>query len=311
LGILFLLGAFMVLKEVNFPFFINTRTLAATVADDNYNRQQDINTMTKTIDHFSINDLFWVQIKEHLISFGFKGLPTDTHFTIGFDDRSPDINLHITKNTAAPSNKPKITIVTIDKTLLEQDINSLALKLLNKVLQPFDINEHKNKYDYNLGFVSFENIQNSSSASITEQGLIDSFKDISQIKSKTRLKIKGDIESRLENFAKSEVIQSTILDNIIELTDEFITLADGGMIISEENTVQVIRFNGKWFTLRTDLKPMDFVTILVNSDLAKLLYYKTKRALIIVKNSNTFDDTRQLNKPIRLVRQPPKEKIEA
>jgi hypothetical protein len=265
--------------------------------------------MTKTIDHFSINDLFWIQLKEHLISFGFKGLPTDTHFTIGFDDRSPDINLHITKNTTDPTNKPKITIVTIDKTLLKLDINSLALKLLNKILQPFDINEHKKQYDYNLGFISFENLKNSSSASITEQSLIDSFNDISKIKSKTRLKIKGDIESRLENFVKSEELQSAIFENIVELTDDFTNFADGGMLISEENTVQVILFNDKWFTLRTDLKPLDFVTIFVNSDIAKLLFYKTKRALVTVKNSNTFDDTRQLNKPIRLVRQQTKKDI--
>ena len=264
--------------------------------------------MTKTIDSLSINDLFWVQIKEHLISFRFKGIPIDTHFTIGFDERSPDINLHITKNTADPTNKPKITIVTIDKTLLKQDINSLALKLLNKILQPFDINEYKSKYDYNLGFISFENLQNTNSVSITEQGLIDSFKDISEIKNKTRLKIKGDFENRLETFAKSEKLQSEIFDNIVELTEEFTTLVDGGMIISEDNTVQVIRFNDKWFTLRTDLKPIDFVTLLVNSDLAKLLFYKTKRALVIVKNSNTFDDTRQHNKPIRLVRQQSQEK---
>jgi hypothetical protein len=267
--------------------------------------------MTKSIDYFSINDLFWVQIKEHLISFGFKGLPTDIHFTIGFDNRSPDINLHITKNTTDHTKKPKITVVTIDKTIFEQDINYLVLRLLNKVLQPFDINKHKNQYDYNLGFISFENMQSSSSASITVQGLIDSFKDISEIKRKTRLKINGDFESRLENFAKSEVIQSSIFENIVELTDEFTTFANGGMIISEENTVQVIRFNDKWFTLRTDLKPIDLLTILVNSDLAKLLYYKTIRALINVKNSNTYDETRQMNKPIRLGRKQSKEKKEA
>lgn len=266
---------------------------------------------SKALDYFSISDLFWVQIKGHLISFGFKGLPADTHFTIGFDSRSPDINLHITKNTTDQTNKPKITIVTIDKKLLEQDNNSLAINLMNKVLQPIDINHYIRKYDNKIGYISFENLQNSSLASITEQGLIDSFKDTYEIKRKTRLKIKGEIESRLENFAKSEEIQSAIMENIVEFNNDFSTFADGGIILTEEETVQVIRINDKWFTLRTDLKPTDFMTILVNSDLAKLLYYKTKRAIVIVKKSNSFDDTREHNKPIRLIRQETKEIIKS
>lgn len=257
--------------------------------------------MIKNIDYFSINDLFWIQIKEHLISFGFEGLPKDTHFTIGFDDRIPDINLHITKNTKDHTNKPKITIVSINKTILKQDINSLILKLLNKTLQPFDINSYKSNYDYNLGFISFENFQNS--VSMTENGLINSFKDLLKIKKKTRLKIEGDIESRIQTFAKSEKYQSAIIENMIELTDELDTLENGGIIISEDNILQVIRFNDKLFTFRKDLKPIDFANIFVDSNLAKLLFYKTKRALVTVKKSNTFEDTKQYNIPIRLGRQ--------
>lgn len=261
--------------------------------------------MHKTFNHFSFNDLFWIQINEHFISFGFKGLPIDIHFTIAFNLRSKDINLHLTKNTVDPKNKPKITIVTIDKTVLYQDIDFLVSKLLNKVLILIDIKEYINNHDNNLGFISFENLLDSDSFSVIEQELTDRFKYSLKIKKKTRLKVEGDIESKLETFAKSDTIQSAMIESTFELTDEFTSLLDSGLLVSESNTVQVIRLKNKWFTLKTDFKAIDIVTILTNSEIAKVLSYKTKRGLVILKNSSTFEDTRQHNKPIRLVRQQP------
>lgn len=259
--------------------------------------------MTKTIDHISINDVFWVQFKSHLVSFGFKGLPDNIHFTIGFDDRSPDINLHITKNVADQTNKPKIRIACIDKILLEEIVPSLSVAMLNKFLQPIDLEELKRKYDYDLGFISLDSFEHSDRYSLTEQKLIDSFKDISKFKRKTRLKIQGDIENRLEAFSTSEEMQSLLLDNMVELTTEFQKPVDGGMIISEDSTLQVIRLNDKWFTLRTDLKPFDLLTTFINSKLANHLIWKTKRALVNIKNAETYADIQPLDKPVRLIRQ--------
>ncbi len=256
--------------------------------------------MTDTVDYISINDIFWVQIKSHLVSFGFKGLPDNVHFTIGFDDRSPDINLHITKNVADSINKPKIRIICIDKILLEEIAPSLSLAMLNKILQPIDLGELKRKYNYDLGFISFDNFEHSKTYSLTEQKLIDSFKDISKFKRKTRLKIEGDIEERLELFSISEDLQSSIFDNMVELTTEFQKPVDGGVIISEDNTLQVIRFNYKWFTIRTDLKPFDLLKAFINPKLENHLIWKTKRALVSIKYAETYADTKQLDKPVRL-----------
>ena len=259
--------------------------------------------MTKTINYISINDIFWVQFKSHIVSFGFKGLPDNIHFTIGFDDRSPDINIHITKNVADQTNKPKIRIACIDKILLEEIVPSLSIAMLNKFLQPIDLDELKRKYDYDLGFISFDSFEHSDTYSLTEQKLIDSFKDISKFKRKTRLKIEGDIEKRLVSFSTSEDLQASILDNMVELTTEFQKPVDGGMIISEDSTLQVIRLNDKWFTLRTDLKPFDLLTTFINSNLASRLIWKTKRALVNVKKAETYADTKSFDKQVRLIRQ--------
>jgi hypothetical protein len=134
--------------------------------------------MIKNINHIAFNDLFWFQIKPHLISFGFQGLPSDTHFTIGFDPRSSDINLHITKNVKDYKNKPKITVAKIDKTILEEDLEILLIKLLNKLMHPFDIQRYSSQFDYNLGFISLDNFQTLDGLPQTKQGLIDLFKEL-------------------------------------------------------------------------------------------------------------------------------------
>jgi hypothetical protein len=256
------------------------------------------------IDNISINDIFWIQFREHLLSFGFKGLPKDTHFTIVFDDKNPDINLHATKNVSNSKDKPQIKIVVIDKILLEEVIPSLTLLFLNKILQPLDMDEFKSKHKHGLKFISFDTLECLGTYSMTERVLINSFKDIAKFRQKTRLKIKGDIANRLEAIASSEDLQSLILKNMVELSNEFKKPVDGGIIISEENYLQVIRINDRWFTFRTDIKLFDILTAIVNPKLARHLIWKTKRALVAVKNADNYTDIKHLNKPVRLVKQP-------
>ncbi len=257
----------------------------------------------KTIDHISIKDIFWFQVKENLISFGFKGLPNGTHFTIVFDDKKPDINFHVTKNTSSSTDKPQIKIILINKELLAEVAPSFTIALLNKILRPIDIDELKKRYDYELGYIPFDKIEQPDSYILIERKLIDSFKDISRIRKKTRLKVGGDIGKRIEYLATSEEMRTFILNNMVELSTEFKNPIDGGIIISEENTIQVIRINNDWYTFRTKLKPFDLLTAFVNPELANYLIWKTKRALISVKNAKSYADTKHLNKPIRLVKQ--------
>ena len=138
------------------------------------------------INYISVNDYFWIRFVRQMINFGFQGLPKSVHYSISFSDKTPDINFHVTKEAEDPTNKPKITIVCMDKQLLQEWLKELLPKLplsfLNKILQPLDVIELKNKYDGNLGFISFESLKNTDEYLLTEQKLIDSFKEISKVK---------------------------------------------------------------------------------------------------------------------------------
>ena len=66
--------------------------------------------------NISLENIFWFEVKEYLMSFGLNELPKNIHYTIAFNPSSEYINLHISKNTNIKTDKPRITIAAIKKT---------------------------------------------------------------------------------------------------------------------------------------------------------------------------------------------------
>lgn len=253
------------------------------------------------IDHISVNDSFWIQIKSHLVSFGFKGLPKDVHFTISFNKNSNDWNIHITKNVGTSRDKPQIKIVVIDKLKLQELTSSIMLTILNVIFQPLNIIAIREQHQNNIGFIPMQILQSSELSATTEQRLIESFKDISRIKKQSRFKIEGDIQAGLENFADSQVIAQLLLNSIVDFPDNDDLNIDSGLLLTGSQTLYVFRIDGKWFEMRDDIELIDFLNPLVGFELAKHILWKTKRALVEIKFAKNFSDTAHLNNPIRLV----------
>jgi hypothetical protein len=249
----------------------------------------------------SINKLFWIKFSDHLISFGYKGLPKDIHFTFSFEKESKDFNFHITKNISGLKYKPQIKIILIEKKLFEVE-QEFGQWLLNKMLVPLDLDDLKKKHGNNLSYISYKCYNQGKFSSATRK-MVESFHKISKIKKKTRLKIQGDIEKEFNDIACSNELIDAMIDNIAELPTKFDTPTDGGIIIaSEDVSVHVIRIHDKWFTLSHDMKPEELLSLLLNSELAKRLIWKIKRSLIILKNANSSEDTKTFNNPIRLIK---------
>ncbi len=264
--------------------------------------------MNSIINNISINNTFWIQFRENLISFGYSGLPSNIHLTIAFDKKSPDLNFHITKNINNGEKKPRISIVYIEKKLFdkfEEDFVPIAISLMRRILIPFDLDELKSKFE--LGFVSFESLNDKNGELLFEGKFKDSFKDIAKVRKKTRLKIKGDIESKLESFFESEDVISSMLDKIIEFPKEFNKKVEGGIIFFDNKSISVIRIEDKWFTIKDDLTTLDFLSFFINPELSRSLIWKTKRAIILLKQANSYKDTEQFNSPIRIIRNKPSE----
>lgn len=256
------------------------------------------------VNNIYVKDHFWVRFLPQMINFGFPGLPKRVHYTISFSDKSPDINFHITKEVE--ESKPKITIVCMDKQLLKEWVEGIMPELLssflNKILQPLDIVKFKNRYDDNLCFISFENLKTSNEYLLTEQKLIDSFKEISKFKNKTRLEVKGNIKERLDNFVSSDELNDLVFKNSInDIANDFKRNVDGGIIISEKEVICVIRITNQWFLINQNFKEADLINEFIPLSIIRQINWKTKRALVVMKKAKSFEDTKHLNNPIRLI----------
>ena len=73
----------------------------------------------KKINWFKIKGLGWVQINPHLLSFGYKSLPKDVHFTISWNGEKY-IDLHLTRNVSDKDDKPCIPILKIEQEEMEE-----------------------------------------------------------------------------------------------------------------------------------------------------------------------------------------------
>lgn len=262
------------------------------------------NNNIATFNSFSIENLFWFEIKPHQINFRFNSLPKDIHFTVAFNENSNDVNLHITRNvsqkekTHLEEENPQLRIVVIDKKLLENVFPEISLNFINSILEPISIEDLKEKYNNEVGFISFDNLEKFEGYSLSN--LFEKFKEIIQIKRKTRLKIRGKIEENILNFVNDEKLQDSIFNQIEDLSIDFSKPVDGGIILTEDKTIHVIRINDNWYNFNLNLKPNDIIKLLIEPKTADYLIEKVKREIEIIKDCNNKIDSEKYNNPMRL-----------
>jgi hypothetical protein len=251
------------------------------------------------LDNFSVENLFFIIVKPHLVSFRVNSLPKDIHFTIGFDERKTDFNFHITKNVPDPNNKPKLEIVLIDKKLFENAFPEIRLNIIKFLLEPISIDELKEKYNNDVGFLSFDKLEKFKDYSLSN--LFESFKENIEIIRNKKLKIKRDIEESFLNFVIDEKKQDDLLNHIEDLLIDFNKPTDGGIILTRDKAIHVIRITDNWYSLNLNFKPIDFLKLIIESDLAEQLVDKVKKEIEIIKTCNTYADSQIHNNPIRLI----------
>ncbi len=254
--------------------------------------------MDRPYDSFSFNDLFWVQIREHLVSFGFKGLPKDIHLTISFHPDNPKINFHITKNIGDGSSKPKIAIVEVEKNALTHIYEIAGKRMLSLILKPFDMRQFTLQNRNKVGFISYEDIEKGKFSASMEEQLKNTFRPITTFpRKKTRIKIKGDVELQLKTLNNSKQYQKQLQSYIVPVRHIPNGFFVGGMLLSKKELKTVVRIDNKWFEFKFPQTPSVIFNSLLGKEHAKKLLTTYKRALVRVKNANTYQDVAQFDKP--------------
>jgi len=255
--------------------------------------------MIEKFNYFSYSDLFWIRFNPHLIAFGFKGLPEDVHFTIGFDGRSPDINIHLTKNTTDNKDKPHIKIVVINKELLKEEVMNIFHSIFRYFFKPLNIDDLGSD---DVKFISFNDILGDETSSIIETEFINFLLSNSKIKQKKKVKLNEGLDSKLMELSSSESFQEPLISKMVDFQLASDKSKEGGLIICNEEVITALKINEHWYSISKNFEPIDFLYHLLGKQLTRDIKWKTKRALVNIKSASTYSDTDHLNKPIRLVR---------
>jgi hypothetical protein len=247
------------------------------------------------INSISVNEMFWVRFESNSINLDFKGLPQNVHFTISFNPKSPDVNFHITRNNGTQNDKPKIEILRINKRILEEDAEKLGLVLLGKALEEIPFSEIESAYFFPFGD------ENSNNRKLIQNKLEEKFKDNMHIKRRGKLKIIGELESKFQEFATDTELLETILDDVVPIEEASVEHIQGGVLMIDSLEIPVIRIHNKFYRMK-QLTPDEFLSVFFNPNVYNRLLPMIKKAIIRVKNLNSWAETQPYSKSIRLVR---------
>lgn len=242
--------------------------------------------------------MFWIHIRPHLWSFSFKGIPDELHFTFAKNSKF-GINFHITKNIKDPQNpkkKPFIPILEIDKEVISSDLNSLFLTMIFGMFKEIDISE---KLDFT--FLSFDSLNKDKTFGENDEVFFNSFKEVSKITRKTRLKVEQGWTDKLVKLTQSDKMIDLINKNTKKIEESQIKEIDGGVLMNGNNSLTVIKIYDKWYELSTDKKPIEMFKRIIDERLAKLIWYNIRRSIIILKSVNSWKETENRYEPIEII----------
>lgn len=252
------------------------------------------------MNNFILNNIsvagFWAMIKEHLISIRLPGMDKNIHFTIAFNENSPEINLHVTKNPNNITEKLSIEILRIPK----QDLNDLAPYIAHSffysMFRPVRFRNRRRKsrnffHDYLFYDLEGQKIKNDE---LVASHVASKFKNISTLKS-GRLKIKGDIEKYISSLVSDELFIDKINDNLKPLPRIFKNPRGAGFIISKDTEGVLIRINNQWFKLNDNWNPYDWLQKFMPPKLVDHIKFKILVAYARIKGKKSFVEPNNSN----------------
>jgi len=255
-----------------------------------------VKTSEKIPNYLYVKDLFWIQLKKHLVTFGFKNLPSKQHFTISFNSDS-DLNFHLTKNTNDQVAKPSIPLVIMNKEHFNTHFESLAMKVISCSLTQVKIEDLVKLPDLNI-LAPNESIKDDPLNSAIEN-LYDQFKD--SIENKKRIKIKQGWESKITSVLSSEKTLNSICEGVSKFDRKLLEELNNCYLIDNDQVRNIFKINGLWFEFKTDLNIIELLTNIMSEKLARNICWKIKRSIVILERTESFKEVEHLRNPIRLV----------
>jgi hypothetical protein len=244
------------------------------------------------VDSISVNNDFWIQFTGNRISFTFKKLPEKIHFTIAFNSNSPDINFHITKNNGNIL-KPSIEIARIDKQLLLKFQNLFFAKIFSSLFEKVDIKS----YHLNSRKTFFFPLNNLNEPNNKiERKINNGLKQLYVQKGK-KIKFEGNIENNVYNLLQSNKYINPISKSLIQVSKIQLNTMNG-MLFYKKGIA--CRIDGHWFRFKEKLSLFEIFSSIIEPFVLKQLNSNIERAIILIKNASSKEDTQHIKMSIRL-----------
>ncbi len=252
------------------------------------------------INRFSIEDLFRVILSERNTVFqleNFKNL----HFTIAYNENSPDCNLHVTKEVKSEEKKRRITIAVWNKENIELAAPMLVKRVLANMVRPFSISEDELIPDsyYMIPYRKF------GESGELDDVLHDHFKENITKPRKSKIKLVGNLESSLREYSQDERVLSKYENWLEPFTRNPKNEIEGYMVISDTGFYHLLNFYGKWYEYKEDLGIETLLQSVFGIQLARKLNWKLKRSLIQLTKKKFENEIVPRDKGIRISYKPP------
>jgi hypothetical protein len=257
--------------------------------------------MNASINGISQPDLGWLRMEHQMLNFRLATLQKDMHFTISFDDRSLDVNLHLVRNTNHPVGKPRIEIARMSKTelnILLPDIQQVLMQIMIRPLTIQPLGRRSSRRRFGVAFLPFERFGPESKDPL-QKLLLETIKP--QIRKKRGImKLLPTLEHHMEALAQSPKYKKIVENSLVWMRRTPPTGFQGGFLITRKFTGCAILANGRWYAIRQDINPLEFFLPFMERSLIDQLNERIQSAIKIVSLAQSALDSELHNKPIRL-----------
>lgn len=239
-----------------------------------------------------------IRFTDNVVNLWYEGLPEDVHFSLSINKSSTDINFHVTREVDNPGNKPKNRVFVIARNICDDLVNDIGRHLLHETLSEINIAELKGTVSPR--FISHSSIEKSNFYLSVEKEIMQLVPNFIKYRGKKELRIKNNVADELEKFTPNELAFIELYNTSLELIDIHIPGIQSGIIVTEESIYSVIHSNGKWYVQNNNITIDNLLISFFGEKLARQMFYRTKKAIVIVRNANSYAEVKQLDNPFRI-----------
>ena len=254
------------------------------------------------LNFISFADKMQIHFSKDRLSFGLTTFQSDIHFTLAFNSKSPDVNFHVSRNIGEPGTKPKSEVIRMRKEIAVQLIEDLSKFLLNHVLEPLDVEILQKENIELLRFIKDTDAQTTKFYHSVNEQFSQVIFNIAKEKRKGRFYVKDGVEEDLGKLSPDESSFIEYYFSGAKLSEVSSQVVESGTMITDKEFFSVINFYGKYYLPKNNIDIIALIKVFLKPKLSLQIMYRFKRAVVAVRNANTFNEIRHLNKPVIIVK---------